>query len=50
MVMKSTSIVVPVPSSIFPILTISNMVLDDVRAGKGVVKGGTNLLGKLGHR
>jgi hypothetical protein len=39
--MESTSIVVLVPSSAPPILTIPNLVLDVVLVGDGGTKGGT---------
>jgi hypothetical protein len=37
--MESTSIVVPIPSFVLPILTIPNVVLDVVLAGDGGTKG-----------
>ncbi len=44
--MGSTSIVVPIPSSVPPILTIPNLVLKYVLAREGGTKGGRTKFGK----
>jgi hypothetical protein len=48
--MESTSIVVLIPSSVPPILTIPNLVLDVLLVGKGATKGSKTNWGKLGHK
>jgi hypothetical protein len=44
--MESTSIVVLVPSSSPPILTILDFILDVILVGEGATKGGTTKFGK----
>jgi hypothetical protein len=46
--MESTSIVVLIPSSVPPILTIPNLVLDVLLVGKGATKGIKQIGASLG--